>query len=290
MKALKRFAIVTNPLRDKDMRIAAALKEEILSLSGEAEIYTFGETEEEERLVRNVSLHDAILVLGGDGTILHMAGNTALHEIPVLGVNIGHLGYLASVDSRNVSDAIVSIMRGEYMLNRPMMIEGRVLRKDQEIRRHIALNDIVLGRKNGIHVIHYCLKINGEEIADYRADGMILCTPTGSTAYNMSAGGPVVIPDADIMVLTPICAHDLIVGSIAVNSGVEIELSLCGGGEKEQHAILVFDGSEEVDILPGDRIQIVSSRHRPLFLELVKMSFLERLRIKMNEMNMRNSI
>ena len=160
-----------------------------------------------------------------------------------------------------------------------MMLEGRVTGKDG-IRTGVALTDIVLARKNVLQMLKFRVFLNGEYLNEYLADGMIAATPTGSTAYNLSAGGPVVTPGTELIVLTPICPHTLGAQSIVLSSEDRIEIHLMEYRDKEQTA--VFDGDQVVDLRPGDTLEIFRSRNHTVLIKLKNISFLETLRNKMD--------
>ncbi len=222
---------------------------------------------------------DAIVTLGGDGTILRAADTLQGREIPILGINVGHLGYLTEINRKeDIRAALDALLSGNYIPDTRKMIRGRVYRQGQMIAEGLALNEILLSRKNGISIVRYNIFYNGKELGDYSADGIIVSTPTGSTAYNLSAGGPIVSPTAPVHILTPICAHSLNGRAIVLNNTRMIEVYA-----KSENSVLAFDGENIVDLEVGDVIRIYKAEEQTTLVKLHKESFLEILREKMKE-------
>ncbi len=174
---------------------------------------------------------DGVLVLGGDGTLLQAARDTMDRKLPLLGVNLGTLGYLAEVERGNIEDALKQLLSGEYTIEERMMLTGRVEKNGRWMPDEYALNDIVLTRKGPLQIIHFDITVNGQFLNRYGADGLLVATPTGSTGYNMSAGGPIVEPGAKILLMTPICPHTLHSRSIVLASEDEIVIGV--GADRE---------------------------------------------------------
>lgn len=221
---------------------------------------------------------DCVFVVGGDGTLIRAARELRSHDVPLLGVNMGTLGYLTEVEVQNVEDAINQVMFGDVTVEERMMLSGSL---NQEVEG-IALNDIVVSRLSGVRMIRFHVYVNGELLNTYQADGMIVSTPTGSTAYNLSAGGPIVEPTASMIVVTPICSHALNTSSIVLSSEDEIviEIGQRRDGEIEM-AEVSFDGDMHMNAKTGDRIVIQKAEETTRLLKLSNVSFLEILRMKM---------
>ena len=152
---------------------------------------------------------DCVICLGGDGTLIQAARDLAGRKIPLFGINMGHLGYLTQIGhEEDILPAMRDLMEDHYRLESRMMIKGCVISGGKVVMEDIALNDIVLNRM-GIDAFRFELAVNGQLFNEYSADGMVVATPTGSTAYNLSAGGPIVAPEAELLVLTPLCPHSL---------------------------------------------------------------------------------
>lgn len=225
---------------------------------------------------------DCVIVLGGDGTLLQAARDVVDRQIPLLGINLGTLGYLADIDSRSIVPALDHLLAGEYVLQRRMMLTGSIYRKGKKIAEDIALNDIVLGRQGGLRVVEFKNYVNGEFLNSYRADGIIISTPTGSTGYSLSAGGPVVSPEAAMLLMTPLAPHTLNTRSIIfpAHDVIHVELGPARDGGVE-HGMAFFDGDTGVPMLTGDRIEIKKSRKDTRLVKVSRISFLETLRRKM---------
>lgn len=223
---------------------------------------------------------ECIITLGGDGTLIQAARDLAGRNIPILGINRGTLGYLTQISrAEDIRGALDCLLEGNYQLEQRMMLSGRAYRDNRQIFKDIALNEIVLTRNERLKMLDYKVYVNDDFLNEYRADGLILATPTGSTAYNLSAGGPIIVPDAQMLALTPICSHALNARSIVMPAEVELRIEVLGDKKVSQSA--VFDGDKAVELLPGDRIHIHRSSTRTVLIKLKDVSFLENLRNKM---------
>lgn len=221
---------------------------------------------------------DLLVVLGGDGTILQV-----LHELcdefkPILGINIGTLGFLTCASAAAWPDALDAIANGTYQLSERTLLDVDVMRDGQRLSRHIALNDAVISRGELSRLIKLDVRVDGATLSEYNADGLIIATPTGSTAYSLSAGGPVLAPDSGVFVVTPICPHVLTMRSVMVSdhSRIDINPSL-GTGD----VFLSLDGQQSIRILLGDQIRITKAPQHLSLAMLPGMSFFEVLRQKL---------
>lgn len=222
---------------------------------------------------------ECVITLGGDGTLIQAARDLVDLELPLIGVNMGHLGYLTQVSrSESVIPMLDSLLEDRYCVERRMMLEGRV-EGPSGVRTGIALNDIVLTRKDVLQVLNFQVYLNRAYFNEYNADGIIACTPTGSTAYNLSAGGPIVAPGAELMVLTPICSHSLNSRSIVLSAEDEVSLRPLDLVQKAQTA--VFDGDQVLEIEPGGTLEIRRAQKYTRLIQLNSAPFLENLRNKM---------
>ncbi|MCI8564796.1 MAG: NAD(+)/NADH kinase [Lachnospiraceae bacterium] len=224
---------------------------------------------------------ECVLVLGGDGTLLQAVRDLRGFGLPFLGINMGTLGYLAEVDREHVEDALQQLIAGPVETETRMMLFGQVIRDGRTVYEDAALNDIVIGSR-GLTVMHFKVYVNGEYLTTYQADGMVVASPTGSTAYNLSAGGPVVHPRAALLVLTPVSPHTLISRSIVLESNSVVELEMVEHPSRRSADSLVsLDGNEAMSLLPGDHIRISKSQETIRLVKYNKLSFLEALRMKM---------
>lgn len=274
---MKHFLIYTNRHKDKDMattdRIRAYLEERGQRVSVKLEESDWEETEA-----------DCMIVLGGDGTVLRAARETVKMNIPIIGVNLGTLGYMTEIELTNLEESLERLIAGDYEKESRMMLNGKAYLGDGRTEEGWALNDIVISRSGSLQIIRFNIYVNGQFLNDYSADGMIVTTPTGSTGYNLSAGGPLIEPGARLIMLTPICPHTLNQRSIILSSEDVIEIEIPGGNEEKIQTVEAsFDGSHTVPLSSGDRLRIVKSEKMTEFIQLNQVSFLEVLHKKMSQ-------
>ncbi len=226
---------------------------------------------------------DCILVLGGDGTLLRAARNLLNQDIPLLGINLGTLGYLAEVEIAAIEEALDKLLADRFTREERMMLEGQVRRQDMA-EQNYALNDIVISRCGSLQVLTFQIYVNGQFLNSYSADGMIVATPTGSTGYNMSAGGPIVEPGASLLLLTPICPHTLNTRSIVLAPDDEIRIEIPKGKDGQRQTVEAsYDGSHKVRLQTDDSIVIRRADKTTGILKLNTESFLTVLHKKMSE-------
>ena len=249
---MKKFYVITNQTKDKSLEITYQIKNYIEEHGKECFLAAENNVVPEDV--------DCILVLGGDGTLIRAARELRACDVPLLGINMGTLGYLTEAEVGSIEESLDCLMKGETHVEARMMLKG-VVNGDIE---DVALNDIVLTRSGMLHIIEYNIYVNGELLNTYHADGVIVSTPTGSTAYNLSAGGPIVKPTATMIVITPIV--------------LEIGKGRDGGIEEAE---VFFDGERSVAVRTGDRIVIQKAEDTTKLLKLSRVSFLEILRKKM---------
>ena len=198
---------------------------------------------------------ECMLVLGGDGTMLQAASGVAGKSIPMIGVNLGTLGYLAEMEMENLEEALEQLIIDDYAFDERIMLQGRIVGKEGVRDLSPALNDISITRCGSLQIISLKISVNGQFLCRWNADGIIISTPTGSTGYNMSAGGPIVEPGANLIVLTPICAHTLNARSIILKAEDIVEIEIDSG---HNGAVLQVeansDGSERISMETGDKI------------------------------------
>lgn len=225
---------------------------------------------------------DCIISAGGDGTLIQAAADLVNLGIPFLGINCGTLGFLTEVDSTNVEDALDRLLQGEFQIEERMMLKGTVFRNGKKVHETTAINDITINRSGTLRIIDIHVFVNGRFLTDYAADGIILSTPTGSTAYNLSAGGPIVSPQAKVMLMTPICAHTINNRTIVFSPEDTLEIEIGKGRyEENEPRMASFDGVRSCPVYDGDRIIIQESEKTTKLIKLSSMSFLEVLRRKM---------
>ena len=223
---------------------------------------------------------ECVLTLGGDGTLIQASRDLAGRQIPMLGINMGNLGYLTQVSRREeLEEVLQALLKDRFRLERRMMLKGSVIRDGQEICSDVALNEIVISRREMLRMLKLRIYVNGEMLNQYHADGMIVATPTGSTAYNLSAGGPIVEPDARMTILTPVCPHTLNGRSIVLSSEDQVEIEVLGHDDAGQAA--VFDGDSSLQLKVGDRLRAERSRTETVLIQLRAGSFFDNLRSKL---------
>lgn len=284
----KHFIIMTNRLKDSGLQVTDHIRSFLEERGASCSVFADNETEEQmrTRLICRPEDTDCMLVLGGDGTMLKAAGQAADSGIPLLGINLGTMGYLAEVEPAALDLALERLLGGTYTIEERMMLSGQIIRGDGSGTRaqvH-ALNDVAITRRGPMQVIGFRIWVNGQVLSSYGADGIVIATPTGSTGYNMSAGGPIVEPGARLILLTPICPHTLNARSIVLRAEDEVEVEICERRSGEvQEAEVNFDGTG-LDILrTGDRIKVTRSEKTTAIMKLSELSFLERLHRKMSE-------
>jgi len=223
---------------------------------------------------RLVAEADLVVALGGDGTLLSVARSAGARAVPILGVNLGRLGFLAEVNLDEVLATLEKALDGNLNVVSRMRLDVRVQRQGEEIAAFLALNDAVITNAQISRMIDVDAYADGVRVTTYHADGLIVATPTGSTAYSLSAGGPLLAPDLGAIVLTPICPHSLTQRPLVLPDTVEVEIVPHALGER---ASLTVDGQEGLAHLEeGDRIRVCRSEHP---VELVASPFLDRYQI-----------
>lgn len=225
---------------------------------------------------------ECVLVLGGDGTLIQGARDTVGRNIPLLGFNLGTLGFLAEIEKENTHLALDKLMKDEYSLESRMMLKGTMYRNGKAVFTDIALNDIVLNRSGALRTINYEIYVNGDFLYSCPADGIIISTPTGSTGYNLSARGPIVSPGSSMILLTPICPHSLTSSSIVLSAEDRVAVKIGQGrGNIPEEAVVTFDGAQSVTLVTGDYVEIAQAQETTRLVKISKKSFVETVRRKM---------
>lgn len=276
---MERFYIITNNLKDPDYRITQEMK---------AYIVNHGKTcllcaKDEDGHIIQDKIPEGMecgIVLGGDGTLIRAARELKNHNIPLLGVNMGTLGYLAEVELPHYEKALDYLFEHTPDIERRMMMRGDICGSKTE--ENVAMNDIVITREGNLRIVHFKVYVNGMFLSSYQADGIIVSTPTGSTGYNLSAGGPVVEPTASMFVITPICSHSLNTGSVVLSGEDTVEIEICEGRYgRIERALVTFDGADTVGLETGDRVIIKKAEETTKLVKLSKESFIKIMREKM---------
>lgn len=220
---------------------------------------------------------DCIITIGGDGTLIQAARATVGSGVPIIGINRGHLGYLTQLAGRqDIEPAMQRLRDDDYTIEERMMLKAQVYRGGKCIHKDVALNEVLLTRYDSLRTIHFKVYVNGTCLNEYSADGLIVATPTGSTAYSLSAGGPIAEPEARMMIMTPICSHTINARSIIFSPEDTIRIV-----PQSENQIAACDGDAPIELLLGDEIVVKRSRHLARLVRLKEESFLETLRDKM---------
>ena len=222
---------------------------------------------------------DALLTLGGDGTLLRGARTISPHPVPILGVNLGRLGFLTCCNADQLSNALMRFARQDYFAESRMALQARVFDvRGVERQQWIALNDVVLHKGGFARVVSVRVAANGETIAKYAADGVVLSTPTGSTAYSLSAGGPVVFPTLETIVVTPVSAHTLAIRPVILPSSVEVTLQAEDGPEE---LLVTVDGQVGTTFATGETLSVRRAVGGVLIIRFPGTNFFTTLRQKL---------
>ena len=272
---MKKFVIYTNPNKDKDLEVSSKVKSFLEERGAKASFFKDYNGDYPEDV--------CMIVLGGDGTMLRASMETGFTmQGPMVGINLGTLGFLAEIEnsSSNIERSLEKLLSDDFRIEKRMLLEGSINGSD----KICSLNDVVLARKEGLYVLNFDIFVNGQPLANYSADGIIVSTPTGSTGYNLSAGGPIANPASELIMLTPICPHTLNHRSIILSSEDEIMISIPESKEGgSQELEISFDGSRKAAVSTGDRVTIRRSGKYAKFAKIGKDSFVEVLNRKMNE-------
>ena len=279
---MNRILIITNSYKDKDM----AVTKEIIAFLEEKNVKcanVFTEVQPGDiNIPKEFEDSDCFIVLGGDGTLIHAARVAVSKKIPLIGVNLGTVGYLCELESGDLKSSLEKLINNEFSYEKRMMLSGDVYLEGKKKFSDVALNDIVIHRGGELKLLDYIIYVNGEHLYTYSSDGIILSTPTGSTGYSMSAGGPIVEPGAELIVITPINPHSLNGKSIIISADDEVIIEIGAGRRKEvEKAQVTFDGRESVALQSGDRIKISKSENVVEIINISNISFLKTLRKKM---------
>lgn len=284
---MDKFYIITNSAKDKNQEFTDEIVKYLKDHGRQCQVQLAERKKEGAYHYTNPDLipegTQCLLVLGGDGTLLQAARDVVHREIPMLGINLGTLGFLAEVDRMSVYQALDQIMADDYEIEERMMLTGTVWRGDTIIGRDVALNDIVICREGPLRVVRFKNYVNDVYLNSYNADGIIISTPTGSTGYSLSCGGPIVAPNGAMTLMTPIAPHTLNTRSIIFPAEDVITVELGKGRRQDtEKGLASFDGDTVIPMVTGDRIVIQRASVSSRILKLNHLSFVEVLRQKMH--------
>lgn len=285
MRRLKHIGIIPNLIKDKELTYTHQITEWL----NRHEISPYMSREVADQVKGNVigveterlyELCDSLIVIGGDGTILGAAEAASLKDIPIVGVNLGRLGFLADIEPYEIEDAMGKLIKGQYKIEERMMLRATIIGHNGEKSVFYALNEINVTRGSFSRLVEFEICINDELSDIYPADGVIVATPTGSTAYNLSAGGPIVVPHAQTYVVTPICPHTLYSKSIMLCQQDTVRIRTL---EETKDMALSIDGKLKMYLTPQDVVCIERSPYVTKLIKISERKFFEILREKIVE-------
>ncbi len=283
---MKKFVILTHFGKDKDLKYTTMIRSWLSAHGCESWLppYCPGEGIEQTEYYDLTGVPEDVecaIALGGDGTLLLAVRQMFSRNIPVLGINLGTLGFLTTAEVSSLPACLEPLIDDTYKIEERMMLKGVVYRNGEEIMKNLALNDVVTARSGFSRLVEVKISINDELIGVFGGDGAIVSTPTGATGYNLSAGGPIVFPQTDVIMVTPICPHTLQNRSIVVSGQEKITIEI-GKRHKtfKEGTMVTFDGNAAGTLISGDRIEICAYRKKAKLIKLGSRRFYQILREK----------
>lgn len=283
---MKHVILTPNPYRDKDFQTVRTAMRILRDVGVETKVCLPFEVDRSFELPKDIRFHrlereihntELVICFGGDGTILHMAKTATRKNVPILGVNIGTLGFMAELESSELN-LLAKLADDAYSLDRRMMLDV-VVQRDRDIIFHdIGLNDVVITKGAVARIAHLSVKCDGIQAMQCGGDGVIIATPTGSTAYSLSAGGPIVEPEASNILITPICAHDIMSRCIVASDKRTITVELVQNARR--NAYLSVDGGKSVRLNMGDVATVKKSNLETKLIRLKDRSFYDVVSMK----------
>ena len=276
---MKRVVMTPNPYRDKNFKTVLAARDRLERMGVETHICLPFDVDKSFELPRNIPFEDIqkelpkaemLVCFGGDGTILHASKAAARAGIPILGVNIGTMGFMAELENTEL-DLLDRLARDEYEIDRRMMLDVKVVRESQTLLEESCLNDVVIAKGAVARIVHLTVFCDGIQAMNYGGDGLIVATPTGSTAYNLSAGGPIVEPAARNILITPICAHDVQTRGIVASDQRTVSVKIGKIGRK--NAFVSADGGRAMRLNTGDTVVVSRSKLETQLVRIKDRSF-----------------
>lgn len=285
---MNKFCVITNRDKDDNLEITTNIvdymnqkQKDCILLDGQDPVISNNHYTDASVIPDDT---ECAIVLGGDGTIIQAAHDLAGKNIPILGINLGTLGFLAETEKQNVTHALDALYQDQYKLESRMMLYGSICSNNKDMYSGFALNDIVITRSGFSRIISVSIYVNDGLVDRYRGDGVIISTPTGSTGYSLSSGGPVVKPDSRVMIITPICPHSLNARSIVVSSDDTIRIKIDKSKKtQEEEAIATFDGRMAILLQTEDVIDIRKAKEETNLVKINHTSFFEILRTKIGQ-------
>lgn len=276
---MKRVILTPNPYRDRGFQTVQQAQKILQECGIETRICLPFEVDKTfelpkyirfSRLDREIQHADAVICLGGDGTILHMAKTATRHKLPILGVNIGTMGFIAELENQEL-ELLREFAAGNYTVDSRMMLDVTIRRDRDVIFHDIALNDVTVTKGAVARIVQLNVCCDGVQAMEFGGDGLIVATPTGSTAYSLSAGGPIVEPDARNILITPICAHDIVTRCIVASDKRTVQVRLAETARR--NCYLSVDGGKAFRMNMGDIATVTCSNLETKLIRLKKRSF-----------------
>ena len=279
---IKKVGIIANIAKEKSPEYTAALREWMLKRG--LEVYL------EEGIAVKIgclpgvekgklwTLVDLLVVFGGDGTILRTARLARKRDVPIVGINLGGFGYLTEVNLSEMFAALELILAGNFQIEKRMMLDVEIQGGEEPFREGTVLNDVVINRGNLSRIVELETTVDGRYLTTFKADGLIIATPTGSTAYSLAAGGPIIFPELNSIIINPICPHTLTNRPVILPESAVIQVSLC---TLEQGATVTLDGQVSFTVKFGDSVTIRKSRYITTLVSSPHRGYLEILRTKL---------
>lgn len=281
---MRKIGIISNLSKDKNGEntikiVNAAIKRNIRVLLSPSLFKLIGEgiISSDEEFFRESEL---ILVLGGDGTILGTARKAALSSKPILGINLGRLGFLAEAEVSELETILDALLEGSYYTEERMMLQAELIREDRVISSFLALNDIAVAKGSFSRIIHLDAYINDSMVSHYAADGLLVSSPTGSTAYSLSAGGPVIDPQMECLLMTPICPHLLSSRPIVTAASSKIDIVV---NDRSKDILITIDGQDGKKLKESDIVSISKAKYKTKLIRFTNRGFYTLLRNKLSE-------
>ncbi len=279
---MENFYIIVNEEKDGHKAVRQVIEEYLESRGGVCRASS-GEFRKGRRYTAISDIPDGtecVITLGGDGTLIRAARDLAGSGLPIIGMNLGGLGYLTQISREgDIRELLDALLLNRYQVEERMMLKGCAYHQGEMVTEDIALNDIVMTREGDLRILKFKIYVDGQFLYEYSADGMLVATPTGSTAYNLSAGGPIAQPDGKLLILTPICPHTLTSRTIVLGPESRIRIEISAENQGKQNA--VFDGDTRVLLEPGDYIEVERAQTVTRVIKLDSRSFLDILKHKM---------
>jgi NAD+ kinase len=262
---MKIVGILYNPRPERALPLAGVIALWLKQRGLEAHVCTTYQAAEQPFLQEA----DLLVTLGGDGSILRVARAAAPYGAPILGINLGRVGFLTEAEPDTWKDVLGRALAGDYWIEERMMLQAAASRGGEELADAEALNDVVVGRGERARVVHLCAEVDGGYLASYAADGLIVATPTGSTAYALAAGGPILPPELRNIVLVPIAPHLSMERPVVLSEGAVVRIVVAGG----RPAVLAVDGEVKAELVAGDEVTVGASPHTARFARVQEQTY-----------------